>query len=224
MLVLWSYSNDRKSSWDKANVCDPKTKTGSQPPTYPHPYHHHHHHHHQYHPSPANRTSAETHSIPNVTIPKRASIILGVWSYLISHRDNFTSVQTVAACLNSSDCTFAWRHQPCLSHRTGNQHRHATPYSHWPFLQGTNINDDVTHSSSGLIHVYIHIYKKTYTLIIDDFVSPYWTKKSHTKSRADHPKSRGSSNIRALLTPSNTCVSEFQCELSIIVIILDRIT
>ena len=103
MLVLCSHSHDRKSSWDKANIWFLKINIGC--------------------PSlPANRTSTgyvETHSVPNLTISKWSSIILGVWTFL-NHRDILGSVQTVAACSISRDCTFAWRHQPCPSSRGGN--------------------------------------------------------------------------------------------------------
>ena len=97
----WDLTDDnyRESSWDKANKCYPNTNIGCPP-------------------SPVNRTSAgyvETHSIPNLTISKWGSIILGVWSYL-SHKYTLTSVQTRSI---SRDCTFAWHHQPCPSRRGG---------------------------------------------------------------------------------------------------------
>ena len=109
MLVLFSHSNDRKSSWDKVNICYPKTNMGCPQ-------------------LPANRTSAgyvETHLIRNLNILKWCSIILGVWSYL-SHKDTLTSVQTLAACSIPCDCTFAWRHQPYPSRRGGSYRRQAT--------------------------------------------------------------------------------------------------
>ena len=71
MLVLRSHSNDRKSSWDKGNICYPKTNIGCPP-------------------SPANRTSTgfvKTHSIPNLNIFKWDSIILGSLPQSQGHLD-----------------------------------------------------------------------------------------------------------------------------------------
>ena len=77
---------------------------------------------------------------------------LGVWSYL-SYEDTSTSIQTVAACFISLNCTFDWRHQPFPSHRGGNWRRQASPHSYWPPLRCTNIDDDVTHSSAGPVYI-----------------------------------------------------------------------
>ena len=93
---------------DKANIWYPKTNIGCPP-------------------SPANRTSTgyvETHSIPNLNIFKWGSIILEVWFYL-NHKDISTSVQTLAACSISRDCTFARCHKPCPS-QGGSWRRQAT--------------------------------------------------------------------------------------------------